>query len=63
MLDIERGIALFEFSPQGAGESSYRKLMIDAEKAYLFPTVVNYCKTDRTEEFEFDSIDDIIPRR
>ncbi len=60
MLDINRGIALFEFSPQVAGKASYRKLMIDAEKAYKFPTVVNYCKTQKMEEYTFDSIDSII---
>ncbi|HUC80331.1 MAG TPA: hypothetical protein VMR70_05410 [Flavisolibacter sp.] len=55
IIDTAKGIAVFSF-----GATKYRKgyrvLMVDAAKAHLFPTIVNYCETDKQGEFEFDEL-------
>lgn len=56
IFDIDRGIALFEFSSQTAGGATFRKFMVDAGKADQFPTIVNYCKTQKVKEYVFDSV-------
>lgn len=56
IIDPKRGIAILNFSssPYTGG---HQILMVDANRAYVFPTIVNYCVTNRMEELEFDSID------
>lgn len=56
IIDPKRGIAILNFSssPYTGG---HQQLMVDANRAHLFPTIVNYCETDRMEEVEFDPID------
>lgn len=52
----KQGIAMIHFTPSRYG-SGRKILMVDAAKAHLFPTIVNYCPTERVEEFEFEEID------
>jgi hypothetical protein len=56
VIDSIKGIAVLQFSPSKFTRG-FQILMVDADKAYLFPTIVNYCLTDRMEEVEFDTID------
>lgn len=56
IIDQKRGIAILSFSSSRYG-GSFQILMVDANRAHLFPTIVNYCVTDRMEEVEFDRID------
>lgn len=56
IIDKQSGVAVVNFS--SSRYTSIRQiLMVDANKAHLFPTIVNYCATDRMEELEFDTID------
>ena len=57
IVDKDKGIAVFTFSPTKFIAKAYKILMVDADKAHLFNTVINYCKTDKIEEFDFDKID------
>ncbi|MEN9599902.1 MAG: hypothetical protein RL596_2223 [Bacteroidota bacterium] len=56
IIDKARGIAVFTFGQTKYSKEGYQLLMVDANKAYLFPTIVNYCKTDKQIEFDFDKI-------
>lgn len=56
MIDSKRGIAILNFS-SSRYTGGHQQLMVDANRAHLFPTIVNYCVTDRMEEVEFDRID------
>ncbi len=56
IIDPKRGIAILQFPPSKYGKG-LQILMVDANRAHLFPTIVNYCVTDRMEEVEFDGID------
>ena len=56
MIDPKRGIAILNFS-SSRYTGGHQQLMVDANRAHLFPTIVNYCVTDRMEEVEFDPID------
>lgn len=57
MIDTARGIAIFTFSPTKNNSNIEKKLMVSADKMHFFKTVVNYCPTDKMDEFEFDNID------
>jgi hypothetical protein len=57
LVDKTKGIAVFTFGPTKYNKESGQVLMVDARKAYMFPTVVNYCPTDKQPEFDFDKID------
>jgi hypothetical protein len=57
MIDTTRGIAIFTFSPTMYNSNIEKKLMVRTDKMHLFKTVVNYCPTDKMDEFEFDKID------
>jgi hypothetical protein len=57
LIEKSKGIAVFTFSPSKYNKEGYHRLFVDATKAYLFPIIVNYCKTDKQGEFEFDKID------
>jgi hypothetical protein len=50
----KHGIAIINFT-QSKYSSGRKILMVDAAKAHLFPTIVNYCPTNRVEELTFDS--------
>ena len=56
IIDAKKGIAVFNF---GRTKYSYplSRLMVDINKAYLFPLIHNYCVTDLQPEFEFDYVD------
>lgn len=56
MIDPKRGMAILNFS-SSRYTGGHQQLMVDANRAHLFPTIVNYCVTDRMEEVEFDPID------
>ncbi len=56
IIDQKKGVAIIHFS-SSKYTSGYEVLMVDANRAHLFPTIVNYCVTDRVEELEFDTID------
>lgn len=57
IIDSAKGIAIFTFSPTKYIPYVHKVLMVNADKAYLFKTVVNYCETQKMFEFEFDKID------
>ncbi len=57
IIDTARGIAIFTFSPTKYRPYIYKRLMVSADKAKMFKTVVNYCATDKMNEFDFDKID------
>ncbi len=57
LLDVAKGLALFSFGPTKYKRAGYQLLMVDAAKAHLFPTIVNYCLTDKQHELAFDKID------
>lgn len=56
IIDQKRGIAILNFSSSKYSQGQ-QLLMVDANRAHLFPMIVNYCVTDRMEEVEFDVID------
>lgn len=56
IIDQKRGVAILHFL-SSRYSSGRQVLMVDANRAHLFPTIVNYCPTDRMEELEFDTID------
>lgn len=53
LIDRSKGIAVFSFGRTKYGKG-YQVLMVDAAKAHLFPTIVNYCETDKQGEFDFE---------
>jgi hypothetical protein len=57
IIDSAKGIAIFTISPTKYIPYVHKVLMVNAEKAFLFKTVVNYCNTQKMFEFEFDKID------
>lgn len=56
-IDKAKGIAVFIFGPTIYRKEGYQLLMVDASKANLFSTIVNYSNTGKQDEFEFDKID------
>lgn len=56
IIDAKKGMAIINFSSSKYARGS-QVLMVDADKVHLFPTIVNYCVTDRMEEVEFDPVD------
>lgn len=57
LVDKTKGIAVFTFGSTKHYKERKQVLMVDASKAYMFPTVVNYCPTDKQPEFDFDAVD------
>ncbi|TAH08400.1 MAG: hypothetical protein EAZ13_03810 [Sphingobacteriia bacterium] len=57
IIDTTRGVAIFTFAPTKYRPYSYKRLMVSADKAKIFKTIVNYCPTDKMYEFDFDKID------
>lgn len=57
LVDKAKGIAVFTFSRTNNSKDGRQVLMIDARKAHMFSTIVNYCPTDKQSEFDFDKID------
>lgn len=55
IINKEKGIAIFKHI-RNSNKIDY-KLMVDSNKANLFPLIVNECKYNKTIEFEFDSLD------
>ncbi len=55
ILDLERGIAVFEQTTNGTDKRFY--LMIAAEKVKSVPIIINYCTTQKQMELEFDKPD------
>jgi hypothetical protein len=49
ILDEMKGIAVFE-------ENSNYSLMVRADRIRMFPVIINYCKSQKQLEFEFDKI-------
>lgn len=56
IIDPQRGIAILNFSSSKYSQGQ-QLLMVDADRAHLFPMIVNYCITERMEELEFEPID------
>ena len=56
IIDKDKGIAIFTFSTK-YNKSGYKTLMVSIDKIQNFKTIINYCKTDKVREFEFDKID------
>ncbi len=54
IIDNENGIALFTFFNND--KVTTKKLMLDVTKINVFPTIVNYCETDKQRELEFEKI-------
>jgi len=52
IIDKQKGIAIFEELYDDKDKQYY--LMIDATKIRLLPIIVNYCKTQKQMEFDFD---------
>jgi hypothetical protein len=57
IIDKDKGIAIFTFSPTKYNKSGYKTLMVSVDKIHNFKTIINYCITDKVGEFEFDKID------
>lgn len=57
LIDAAKGIAVFQFVQQSQKQADIQLLMVDADKAFQFSTIVNFCVTDKQAEFEFDPID------
>ena len=55
IIDLEKGIAVFEQTTDGTDKRYY--LMIAAEKIKSVPIIVNYCPTQKQLELEFDKPD------
>ena len=56
VVDKKRGIAVFEH-PNALPKQRYQ-FMVQADKMKNFPIIVNYCKTQKQEEFDgFDKVD------
>lgn len=62
IIDPKNGIAIFTIDPKRLAKEGFRFfnaefqfLMVDANKAHLYRTIVNYCE-EKTSEFTFDSI-------
>jgi len=51
---LNKSVAIFSFSN---GKTKNKKLMVDKTQLNNYRTIVNYCITDRVEEFKFDKID------
>ena len=56
VVNVKKGIAVFTFSPTKYNKKGYQLLMLDAEKAHLYPTIVNFCPTEKQPEFNFDKV-------
>ena len=56
MIDPAKGVAIFHFSPTRFQKKPYAIYMVDVAKAMQFPVIVNYCVTDKQDEFEFDPV-------
>jgi hypothetical protein len=56
IVDPARGIGVFTFGPTAFKRAGQKLLMVSAEKAPLFRTIVNFCMTDKVSEFDFDII-------
>lgn len=54
MVDWEAGIAVLE---DCSGFTGRYRLIVDADKARQYPIINNFCRYNRTAEFEFDEID------
>lgn len=52
IINRQKGIAVFKEDANGLGPHYY--LMVDARKRRQFPLIVNYCKTQKQREFNFD---------
>lgn len=57
IIDTAKGIAIFTFSPTKYDKNGYQILMVDKAKAFQYPIIVNYCSTDKQQEYQFDEID------
>ena len=57
IIDTVKGIAIFTFSQTKYIPYVQKILMVSADKANMFKTIVNYCATDKRDEFNFDKID------
>ena len=57
IINTAKGIAVFTFSATKYNKEGYQLLMVDVTKTHLFPTIVNYCRTDKQPEFDFDKTD------
>lgn len=55
VLDPNTGVALFEF--ENAAEETRYQLMVDAANIRKFPLIVNYCREQKQDEFEFEQPD------
>lgn len=55
IINLEKGIAVFERTTDGTDKRYY--LMIAAEKIKSVPIIVNYCETQKQLELEFDKPD------
>ena len=55
IIDKQNGIAIFEQLTDDKDKQYY--LMIDARKIRQLPIIVNYCKTQKQMEFDFDEPD------
>jgi hypothetical protein len=52
VIDRNRGVAVFEEKTQENGKHFY--LMVSADKIKSFPVIVNYCPSQKQDEFQFD---------
>jgi hypothetical protein len=57
VVDAAKGIAVFTFGPTKYNKKRSQLLMVDASKAHLFSTIVNYSPNQKVMEFGFDEID------
>lgn len=55
LVNKEKGIAVFKYTRKGY-KIGY-KLMVDAEKAQLYSLIVNDCVSNKTKEYDFETID------
>lgn len=55
IIDLKKGIAVFEETTMGADKRYY--LMIAADKIKNVPIIVNHCPTQKQSELEFDNTD------
>jgi hypothetical protein len=53
-LDTTKGIAIFEYPQEGNKKCKY-ELRVATNKIRSFPIIINYCKVQKQEEFNFDN--------
>lgn len=57
IINPEKGMAVFTFSPTKFISAEYKLLMVSVKNVNRFKTIINFCETDKMPEYDFDPID------